>query len=51
MDTIAIEIGDQNVWSDPESRAKGIRAFTKPMASKQFGEGVVKRYIIRFQRF
>ncbi|XWS56691.1 hypothetical protein CRYUN_Cryun09bG0107500 [Craigia yunnanensis] len=41
-DTNAIEIGDQNVWSDPESRAKGIRAYTDPMASKQFGGGVMK---------
>ena len=43
IDTIAIETGDQNVWSGPESRAKGIRAFTEPMVSQQFVEGVVNK--------
>ncbi|XVF83911.1 hypothetical protein PTKIN_Ptkin16aG0532000 [Pterospermum kingtungense] len=43
IDTVAIETGDQNVWSGPESRAKGIRAFTEPMVSQQFGEGVMNK--------
>ncbi|XWS56690.1 hypothetical protein CRYUN_Cryun09bG0107400 [Craigia yunnanensis] len=43
IDTVAVEVGGQNVWSSPELRIKGYRCFTEPILSYQFGEEIMDK--------
>ena len=43
IDTVAVEVGGQNLWSSPELRIKGYRCFTEPILSYQFGEEIMDK--------
>ncbi|KAK6227858.1 hypothetical protein SCA6_000198 [Theobroma cacao] len=42
-DTVVLEIGGKNAWSDPGLRIKGYRCFSEPVLSHQFGEEVMDK--------